>query len=120
MRMPVYPELLKRLPRAQRIEVVENLGREDFSPSMMVKIARLLRPHAEALARDRQARPGRARSGKLPERTKGQSRDQLAAIFGASGHTLERADAVAAAAERDPSLRHLEEEMDRTGRVDGV
>ena len=40
--------------------------------------------------------------GKLPEAVTGQARDRMAAFVGVSGRTLEKAEAVVAAAEAEP------------------
>jgi len=116
----INPELLKRLPSAQRDEIIENLGRKDFSPSEMVAIARLLEPHAEALARERQrqgAQRGGQAAGKLPGASS-DTRDQLAALVGTSGKTLQKARAVVEAAAREPEYRDLLAQMNREGVVD--
>ncbi len=103
--MRFNPELLRRLPRELRIEIAENLGRKDFTPSEMVKIARLLEPRAQALAAERRRegnRRGGEVAGKLPPTSTGDVRDQLAAAVGTSGRTLGKATAVVEAGERNP------------------
>lgn len=123
----IDPELLKALPRRLRIEIAENSGREDFKPSAMVRIKRLLEPYAAELARERRdegrRRGGKARHGSLPENFRragdGETRDHIGAIVGCSGRTLDKATAIVEAAEREPEkYGDLARQMDRTGKID--
>jgi N6-adenosine-specific RNA methylase IME4 len=104
----------------------ENAERKAFLPSEMVAIARALEPLERAEARRRQTahlkRGTRSsRSGQLPEREAGQSRDKLASAVGVSARTLDKAKAVVEAAERNPKLyRRLLEQMDRSCNVHGA
>jgi ParB-like chromosome segregation protein Spo0J len=97
----------------------ENTCRKDFTPSEAVAIGKALEESERQAARERRARPGSPRSGKLPEQgTKGDTREKVAAAVGMSGKTYEKAKAVVEAAEADPGLAPVVEEMDRTGKVD--
>jgi hypothetical protein len=98
----------------------ENVVRKDFTPSEKVASAEAIGEGERAEAKKRQGRAGRDRSGKLPERSKGETRDKVATKVGMSGRTLEKATAVVDAARKDPALQPLVEEMDRTGKVNGV
>jgi ParB-like chromosome segregation protein Spo0J len=101
-------------------EVAENRYRKDFTPSEMVAIARTIEERERELAKERQAHGG-PRSGKLPERSRGDTRDKVAKPLGISGRTLEKAQAIVAAAEVEPEkYGRLVEQMDRTGKVDGT
>jgi hypothetical protein len=108
---------------ALRAERDENVERKQFVPSEVVSIARALEPleRAEAAARMKHGgRPkdGQQRAGKLPDHSKGNTRDKLAAAVGVSGRTLDKARAVVEAAERNPKrYETLVDEMDRTGNV---
>lgn len=104
--------------------------RKNFTPSEAVDIGRALKPLLEREAKERQRRhagtaPGRSaeHSGKVAtsvapkaERT----REAMAKATGRSGRTLQKAEAIVAAAEKNPEkFSKLVEQMDRTGRVDG-
>jgi N6-adenosine-specific RNA methylase IME4 len=98
----------------------ENNLRKPFTPSEAVAVTRALRDRIEQEAKERQREGGRSKaSGKLPEAAKGETRAKLAAAVGKGARTLEKAEAVVAAAEANPALAKLVEDMDRTGRVDG-
>src|SRR5262249_55670909 len=56
--------------------------------------------------------------GNLPPTDSGKTRDKAAETVGMSGRTYEKAKAVVEAAEKDPTLKPVVEEMDRTGKVD--
>jgi hypothetical protein len=72
-----------------------------------------------ARAKERQGRKGQPRSGKLPEHEgAGDTRDKVADAVGMSPRTYEKAKKVVEAAEADPALAPVVEEMDRTGKVD--
>jgi ParB family chromosome partitioning protein len=103
-----------------RGELAENAHRKDFTPSELVAIAGTVEARERELAKQRQAHGG-PRSGKLPERSKGDTRDRIAAPLGVSGRTLEKAKAVVEAAEAEPErFGHLIEKMDRAGKVTGA
>jgi ParB family chromosome partitioning protein len=104
--------------RAQRDE---NTCRKEFTPSEAVKIGKALEALERREAKKRQKAGGRAggkASGKLPEASGGDTRDKVAGVVGLSGRTYEKAKAVVEAAEADPALTPVVEEMDRTGKVD--
>lgn len=101
-----------------RGEYAENTQRKAFTPSEAAAIAKALEPREREAARERQGHEG-PRSGKLPERSRGQTRDKVAAYVGMSGRTLQKAEAVVAAAEREPErFGPVAEAMDRTGKVE--
>src|SRR5260221_152450 len=56
-------------------------------------------------------------SGKLPEGSRGDTRDKVAEAVGMSGRTYDKAKVVVGAARENPSLAPVVEEMDRTGKV---
>ena len=109
-----------------RGEFHENVVRKDFQPSEMVEIKRAVEPAEQAAAKERMAEGGRIHTtaeGKESFLTlnAGQSRDKVASYVGVSSRTLEKAEAVVAAAEREPDRYvRLVEQMDRTGKVDGA
>jgi N6-adenosine-specific RNA methylase IME4 len=106
-----------------RGEFAENALRKDFTPSEAVAIAAALEKVERRKAKARQGtRSDLPRhSGKLPASSKGDTRDKVAATLGMSGRTYERARAVVEAARREPAkYADLKEQMDRTGRVNGV
>jgi hypothetical protein len=106
---------------ALRAERDENVCRKDFTPSEAVAIGAALEGLERAEAKERQSAGGRAGgkgSGKLPEPSKGQTRDKVAEAVGMSGRTYEKAKEVVQAAEADPELRPVVEEMDRTCKIE--
>lgn len=93
-----------------------NVEREDFKPSELVAIKRALEPKLRAAAKARELTGKKAAQGTA----KGRVVDQVGAFAGRSGRTIEKAEAVVDAAERDPErFGKLKDQMDRTGRVDG-
>jgi N6-adenosine-specific RNA methylase IME4 len=95
--------------------------RKNFTPSEAVAIARALRPRLEFAAKERQREGGRSKaSGNLPEASKGETREQVAKATGKGARTLEKAEAIVAAAEAEPDkYGKLVEDIDRTGNVNG-
>lgn len=124
--VPVCVIDLEEIARGERDE---NIIRKNFLPSEAVAIARALEPIEREAARQRQASAGPVKGkgakvtgcGKLPEPVAGKTRDKVARYCGMSGRTMEKAKAVVEAAEADPErFGKLAQDMDRTGRVDGV
>jgi N6-adenosine-specific RNA methylase IME4/ribosomal protein S14 len=107
-----------------RGEFAENTQRKDFTWSEAVAIKRALEPIEQAAAKERQREGGRhggKGSGKLPEASKGNAADKAAKATGMARRTLEKAEAVVDAAEAEPErFGKLLEQMDDTGRVNGV
>jgi ParB-like chromosome segregation protein Spo0J len=108
-----------------RAERDENTCRKEFTPTEAVAIGRALeeleRPKAKARQKEHGGTaPGQAKNtgGKLPEVSSGDTRDKVAEAVGMSGRTYEKAKAVVEAAEADPELRAVADEMDRTGKVE--
>jgi hypothetical protein len=105
--------------RLLRAEQHENVCRIPFLPTELVSIGLAVEALERPQARERQGRPGSARSGKLPEH--GDTRDKVAGALGTSGRTYEKAKAVVLAAEADPEFfGDLPTMMDATGTVDGA
>src|SRR5215831_16586282 len=105
-------------------EHAENTCRKDFTLSEAVAIKRALGPLEKAAAKERQREGGRAggkASGNLPQASSGRAADKAAKATGMARRTLEKAEAVVDAAEAEPGrFGKLKEDMDRTGRVNGV
>jgi N6-adenosine-specific RNA methylase IME4 len=102
-----------------RGEFAENACRKDFAPSELVAIGAEVERIERERAKERKAHDGRP--GKLPERQTGDARDKIAAQLGISGRTYEKAKTVVEAAEAEPErFGKLVEDMDRTGRVNGI
>jgi len=123
------PVHVVNLEEAAQGERDENVVRKGFLPSEAVAIARALEPAEKEAARRRQATAGPEQGkgakvsggGKLPQPVRGKTRDRVARYCGMSGRTLDKAVAVVEAAEADPDrFGRLVDDMDRTGRVDGV
>jgi site-specific DNA-methyltransferase (adenine-specific) len=106
-----------------RAEADENTCRKPFAPSEAVSLGRALEGIERARASERrqstQAKPGEGKvgGGKLPPPERGKTRDKVAEAVGMSGRTYDKAKEVVAAAEADPALVPVVEEMDRTGKV---
>ncbi len=112
-----------KLAQAERDE---NEERKPFTPSEAVAAGKAIEAIEKPKAQQRKAaglkqNAEENRSGKLPERSEGDTRDNVAAAVGMSGRTYEKAKAVVAAAEKPdapPEVKAAAEEMDRTGKVD--
>jgi N6-adenosine-specific RNA methylase IME4 len=126
----------------RRAERDENCERKDFTPEEMVQMKRWLQPQLKAAARERQraapkkSRAGQQDNGSGAERLdkdasggkdesrsspgRGRAADQVAAFVGRDRRTIDKAEAVVDAAERNPEkFGKLRDDMNRTGRVDG-
>jgi N6-adenosine-specific RNA methylase IME4 len=112
------------LDAVARGEFAENAIRKDFTLSEAVAIKRALEPLERAAAKERQREGGRQGgkgSGNLPEALKGNAADKAAKATGMARRTLEKAEAIVAAAEAEPEkYGKLLADMDRTGRANGV
>jgi N6-adenosine-specific RNA methylase IME4 len=102
-------------------EYAENAFRKAFTPSEMVEIANSIEPIERKRAKDRQGE----RTDKHPENfsssSRGRALDKVATVAGISRPTLVKARAIVAAAEAEPEkFAKLLDDMDRTGRVNGV
>jgi N6-adenosine-specific RNA methylase IME4 len=114
--VPVHVVDLEKVVRG---ELAENTIRKDFTPSELVAVGGAIEALERAEAKKRQAHGG-PRSGRLPERSKGQVRDKIAVFGGVSGRTFDKAKAIVRAAEADPkTFGKLKEDIDRTGNVNG-
>ena len=114
--IPVHVVNLDEIVRG---EWAENADRKDFTPSESVAIRRALEPMLKAEARERQGARSDLR-GTSPNVNVGRAADKIAAFVGKDRRTLDRAEAVVAAAEAEPEkYGKLVEAMDRTGRVNG-
>jgi N6-adenosine-specific RNA methylase IME4/ParB-like chromosome segregation protein Spo0J len=118
------PATVVDLDAVVRGEFAENTERKDFTLSEAVAIKRSIEPLQKAAAKERMRKAGRLGgkgSGKLPEASKGNAADKAAKAAGMARHTLEKAEAVVDAAEAEPEkFGKLLEQMDRTGRANGV
>jgi site-specific DNA-methyltransferase (adenine-specific) len=111
------------LDRVVEGEFAENVFRKDFTLSEIAAIAKRLRPIVEKRAHQRRIIP--LKQGKsvpvvqnLDLGEKGKSRNILARYVGVSSTTLEKIEAVVAAAEENPKkFGHLKDGMDATGKV---
>ncbi|MDQ2083664.1 MT-A70 family methyltransferase, partial [Xanthobacteraceae bacterium Astr-EGSB] len=100
-----------------------NEQRKPFTPSELVAIKRAIEDKLATEARSRQGHgltaPGRKMQGEVAG--KGRASDKVGVAAGVSGRTVEKAERVVEAAERDPGrFGRLREDMDRTGKVDGA
>lgn len=95
--------------------------RKNFTPSEAVDIARELRPRLEAAAKERQRAGGRDKDpAKIEPVEKGRTVAKIARATGKGARTLEKAEAIVAAAEKEPAkFGKLKSDMDKSGRVDG-
>jgi N6-adenosine-specific RNA methylase IME4 len=117
--MELNRDLLRKLPRALRIELEENLRHKHFLPSELARAWRAIEAHERAAAKARQGERTDQHGGKLSTKF-GKVRDKIATVTGVSGRTLEKIVAVVTAAEAEPErFGKLRDDMDRTGRVNG-
>lgn len=102
-----------------RGEAAENFARKDFTPSEAVAIKREVEPEIKAEAKERRVSGGKLKAGaKLAPADRSKARDKVSAFTGMKRTSLAKAEAVVAAAEKEPKrFGHLVEEMDRTGKV---
>jgi N6-adenosine-specific RNA methylase IME4 len=99
-----------------RGEYAENVHRKDFTLSEAVAIKRALEPIERAVAKERMGSPE-----KFSDLTKGNALDKVAAVVGKHRTTIAKAEAIVDAAAAEPErFGRLLEDMDRTGRVNGV
>lgn len=99
-----------------------NAQRKDFTPSEAVAIKRSVEDAMRKLAKQQAAaRPAESRPApgrKAGKGATGRVADRVAAFTGVKRRTLEKAERVVEAAERDPArYGDLKEQMDRTGKV---
>lgn len=115
--------------KALEAERDENTCRKDFAPSEAVALARDLEPLERESAKARQAAAGPSTGkgrksigvGKLPEPVKGRAKEKIAKAVGVARRTLDKAQKVVEAAERDPGkYTSLRDQMDKTGNVHGA
>jgi ribosomal protein S14 len=109
-----------------RGEAAENFDRKDFTLSEAVAIKREIEPEIKAEAKERQRDAGqnygrgKIAGAKLAPAI-GKARDKVAAFTGVKRSTLEKAEAIVKAAEAEPKkFGKLLDDMNRTGRADGV
>jgi N6-adenosine-specific RNA methylase IME4 len=99
-------------------EFAENTFRKDFTLSEAVAIKRELEPIERAAAKERML-AGKP-LGNLPQ-GKGRAADKATKVTGKARRTLDKAEAIVVAAEAEPKrFGKLLDDMDRTGRVNGV
>ena len=104
----------------ERAEIAENTERKDFLPSEIDAIRRAHEAKQKAAARKRMTLGGRGKKGaKVSQPLR--ATDKIGAYAGVSGRTVEKIAAVVDAAEAEPEkFKHLLQQMDDTGRVNGV
>ena len=114
--IPVHVVPLDEIARG---EWAESRDRKDFTLSEAVAVRRALEPGLKAKAKERQG----ARTdlwGNSPDVAPRRAADQAARLAGRDRRTLDKAEAIVAAAEAEPEkYGKLVDDMDRTGRVDG-
>jgi hypothetical protein len=102
-------------------EYSENVFRKAFTPSEAADIADTIEPLERARAKERQGERTDKHPGKFPGSSKGRALDKVANIIGKDRKTIEKARAVRDAARAEPAkFGKLLEQMDDTGRVNGV
>ena len=115
-----YTPIPINLGQIVRGEFAENTCRKDFTLSEAVAIKRALEPLERAKAKERMV-AAHASPEKFSEQAKGNALDKVATVAGMHRTTLAKAEAVVDAAEAEPEkFGPLLEQMDRTGRVNGV
>jgi N6-adenosine-specific RNA methylase IME4 len=120
--MELTSELLRRLPRALRIEVEENAQRKNLTQSELgeqqERILVALREHTQ---QGRRTDLEGATSGKAFPQVETRATDVVGRLFGESRKQVEKRLAVCAAARSEPErYRALVAAMDRCGRVNGA
>jgi N6-adenosine-specific RNA methylase IME4 len=106
------PVTVVDIDKIVRGEYAENTERKDFTWHEAVEIYREIKRGEAALAKERQREAGptkgkgakRSGVGKLPKAVKGRSADKASKASGKKRRTMEKAEAVANAAEQNPNL----------------
>jgi N6-adenosine-specific RNA methylase IME4/ParB-like chromosome segregation protein Spo0J len=112
------PVTVVNLDDIVRGEFAENTARKDFTPSELVAITAAVGERERELAQRRMTL-GKLSTGSNAGKTRDKL-DKIASPLGMSGRTLERAQAIVAAAEAEPEkYGKLVAAMDKTGRVNG-
>jgi hypothetical protein len=107
---------ISELSRQLEAERDENGCREPYTPEEIVHLGARFEELERKAAKERQGRPESPRCGKLPQHEVGKkTRDVVGKAAGVSGRTYEKAKAVVASGDRA-----LIDEMNRTGKVNGV
>jgi ParB-like chromosome segregation protein Spo0J len=102
-----------------RGEFAENAFRKNFTPSELVSIRRALKPAEKEAARERQALAGKG--VEIPQSEKGRVDDKIAKFAGVDRRTVDKAEAVVLAAEKNPKkFGALVTQMDERGMVEGA
>ncbi len=119
------PVTVVDLLQAARGEAHENFVRKDLLPSEIVALKRAIEPLERREARLRQgSRADLSHPATVAESQKacpGDARDNIAKYLGVGRTTIERAEAVVAAAEEEPEeYGYLVDQMDRSGKVAGA
>ncbi|MCZ7564719.1 MAG: ParB N-terminal domain-containing protein [Burkholderiales bacterium] len=98
--------------------------RKNFTPSEMVAIKRALEPKLKAEAAERKRAHGGTAPGKKAEKKgkgEGRAADLVATFAGKSRRSIEKAEKVVEAAERDKArFGDLVDDMDKSGKVDAA
>jgi N6-adenosine-specific RNA methylase IME4 len=118
--MKLNRDTLQKLPRAFRIQVEENAQRKALTQSELAveqkHILAELRKH-----RTPGARTDLQPVGNLAHRSEAHATETVAKLFGEGRKTMEKRLAICDAAEAEPEkYGKLRDDMDRTGRVNGV
>ena len=119
------PVTVVDLLQAARGEAHENFVRKDLLPSEIVALKRAIEPLERREARQRQgSRADLCHPATVAEcqgAYPGDARDNIARFLNVGRTTIERAEAVVAAAEEEPEeYGYLVEQMDRSGKVAGA
>lgn len=120
--IPVHVVDLDEIVRG---EWSENANRKDFTPSELVAIKRALEPKFKAEAAARMTEKlkqnnGAPARGNSPSGAPGRAADKVGAFVGKDRKTIEKMEAVVAAAEAEPEkYAELVEKMDKSGKVSG-
>ena len=115
------PVTIVDLLQAVRGEAHENFIRKELLPSEIVALKRAIEPLERRDARQRQGHRVDLCLPATVAECQGTARDKVARYLGVGRTTVDRAEAVVAAAEEEPEeFGHLVEQMDRSGKVAGA
>ncbi len=117
--IPVHVVPLKDIVAGEWAENNPDL-RKNFTPSEAVAIKRAIEAQLKPAAKAKQSAEARKRGGKNKQKETDRAAGKAAAFTGKSRRTIEKMEAVVAAAEAEPEkYGRLKDDMDRTGRADG-
>jgi ParB family chromosome partitioning protein len=119
LKRAAIPAIVVDIDNPRIAERDENQERMPLSPTEAKAVRDYFLNAEKDAAKERMAEGGKTKGRRNSAPLgKGRAKDKASAATGYSSDTLDKVDAVVAAAEADPTLTPIIEEMDRTGKVE--